>query len=146
MKNNKTVFGPIKNENFARDFRRDMPALTDRRNGLCFIRNELSSGAPAATLYRYILYYNAAAAAHITAADSRRESTAAASWARADICFSYIFYYFCGRLMAASLAVHLNYSDNGFNYHFHTHRPGTVSLLYDSPKLSPAAEIYCSLK
>jgi len=81
------------------------------------------------------------ASAHITAADSCELTMAGR--AQADVCFSYLL--FLRPINGASLAVQLNYSDSGFNYHFYTHRPGTGSL-YDSLKLLPAAEIYCTLK
>jgi len=148
------VFGPIKNENFARDFGRDMPALTDRRSGLCFIRNELSCRRTRGRhhyIYVYTIYIYIITPPPLISL----LQTLDVNWLRrrwrvghepAFVFRIHIFYYFWGRLMAVSLVVQLNYSDNGFNYHFHTLRLGTGSLLYDSPKLLPAAEIYCSLK
>lgn len=99
------MFGPIKNENFV-DFRRDMPALTDRRNAFVLSKTNFLPLYPATVIF---IYYIINATAHITAADSC-ESTAAGR-AQADICVSYILLFF-RPINGASLAVQLNYSDN----------------------------------
>jgi len=99
------VFGPIKNENFV-DFRRDMPALTDRRNAFVLFETNFLPTYPATIIFIYIINDTA----HITAVDSC-ESTAAGR-GHVDICISYISL-FLRPINGASLAVQLNYSDNG---------------------------------
>lgn len=124
------MFGPIKNEKFL-DFGRHA-GINGSRNGLCLIRNELSS-APSPGWHYNNIYFTTPPTPPLI---SLPQTLVNRLWPHADICFCYLFFPL-RPINCASLAdTTLNYFDNGFNYHFRT--TGTVPL-YDFPKLSPVA-------